>query len=139
MINILFIMLDLISGLITNTYFNLCFIIIISVHRKYKRFNYSIFVFFLGLIYDLTISGLPFMYSFLYLVIYFLAHGIRNLNIYTIYIISIVTFMFLNYLMLIPFSNVNFNILFLIKTLLINLFIFHIVYNFYKCIYINRW
>ena len=138
MINILFIMLDLISGLITNTYFNLCFIIIISVHRKYKRFNYSIFVFFLGLIYDLTISGLPFMYSFLYLVIYFLAHGIRNLNIYTIYIISIVTFMFLNYLMLIPFSNVNFNILFLIKTLLINLFIFHIVYNFYKCIYINR-
>ena len=131
-------MLDLISGLITNTYFNLCFIIIISVHRKYKRFNYSIFVFFLGLIYDLTISGLPFMYSFLYLVIYFLAHGIRNLNIYTIYIISIVTFMFLNYLMLIPFSNVNFNILFLIKTLLINLFIFHIVYNFYKCIYINR-
>ena len=138
MINILFIMLDLISGLITNTYFNLCFIIIISVHRKYKRFNYSIFVFFLGLIYDLTISGLPFMYSFLYLVIYFLAHGIRNLNIYTIYIISIVTFMFLNYLMLIPFSNVNFNILFLIKTLLINLFIFHIVYNFYMCIYINR-
>ena len=138
MINLLFLLLDLILGVVTNTYFNLCFIVVISIYRKYRRFNYAIFIFFLGLIYDLTISGLLFFHSFIYLTIYFLVYKIKNLNIYLIYFISILVYLFLNYLLLIPFDSINIDIIFIIKTLLINLFIFHLVYNFYKCIYINR-
>lgn len=121
-----------------NTYFNLSFVIIHSIFRKYKKFNLFLLSVGLGFIYDLIFTNTIFLNTFLYSFIFFLTGKMKKLNIYSIYLINILTFIVFNYLLLMIYGDVNINILFIIKTVLFNFIIFVLVYKVYRRIYINR-
>lgn len=131
-LSIPFLILDLILGIYINSYFNLSLIICISYYTRQKYEKKIIYVLLIGFIYDLIFSGILFLNTFIYLIIYIVTNKIRHLNIYLVYLIDIIIYIILNYLLLYIYTKTHIDLLFISKTILFNLIVFHITYYLYK-------
>jgi hypothetical protein len=131
-LSIPFLILDLILGIYINSYFNLSLIICISYYTRYKYEKKITYVLLIGFIYDLIFSGILFLNTFIYLIIYIITNKIKHLNIYIVYLIDIIIYIILNYLLLYIYTKTHIDLLFISKTILFNLMVFHITYFLYK-------
>lgn len=137
-LSIPFLLFDLLLGIYINSYFNLSLIICISYFTKYKFEKNLPYVLVIGFLYDLIFSGILFLNTFIYLIVYIITSKIKHMNIYIVYFIDIIIFITLNYLLLYIYTNTSINLLFIIKLILFNLIVFHISYYLYKRIHFNR-
>jgi hypothetical protein len=131
-LSIPFLILDLILGIYINSYFNLSLIICISYYTRHKYEKKITYVLLIGFIYDLIFSGILFLNTFIYLIIYIITNKIKHLNIYIVYLIDIIIYIILNYLLLYIYTKTHIDLLFISKTILFNLMVFHITYFLYK-------
>lgn len=131
-LSIPFLIIDLILGIYINSYFNLSLIICISYYTRHKYEKKITYVLLIGFIYDLIFSGILFLNTFIYLIIYIVTNKIRHLNIYLVYLIDIIIYIILNYLLLYIYTKTYIDLLFIFKTILFNLMVFHITYYLYK-------
>lgn len=127
-----FLILDLILGIYINSYFNLSLIICLSYYTRHHYEKKIIYVLIIGFIYDLIFSGILFLNTFIYLIIYIITNKIRHLNIYLVYFIDIIIYIILNYLLLYVYTKTYINLLFISKTILFNLIVFNITYSLHK-------
>lgn len=64
--------------------------------------------------------------------IYIVTNKIRHLNIYLVYLIDTIIHIILNYLLIYVYTKTYIDLLFISKTILFNLMVFHITYYLYK-------
>lgn len=131
-LSIPFLIIDLILGIYINSYFNLSLIICISYYTRHKYEKKIIYVLLIGFIYDIIFSGILFLNTFIYLMIYIVTNKIRHLNIYLVYLIDTIIHIILNYLLIYVYTKTYIDLLFISKTILFNLMVFHITYYLYK-------
>jgi hypothetical protein len=131
-LSIPFLLIDLILGIYINSYFNLFLIVCLGYYTKYRYERNISFVLLIGFIYDLIFSGVLFLNTFIYLIIYIFTNKIRGINIYLVYFIDIIVYLLLNYLLLYVYNDFYFNPFFIIKTTLFNFIVFQIVSISYK-------
>jgi len=130
-LSILFLIIDLLLGIYINSYFNLSLIICISYHTRHHYERKITYVLLIGFIYDLIFSGILFLNAFIYLMIYIITNKIRHFNIYLVYLIDIIIYIFLNYLLLYIYTKTYIDLLFVAKTILFNLVVFYITHFLY--------
>lgn len=121
-----FFLLDLILGIYINSYFNLSLLICISYYTRYKYKRNIPYVILLGFIYDLVFSGVLFLNTFIYLIIYIVTNKIKEINIYLVYLINMLIYVVLNYLLLYIYTNTYINFLFIFKIIIFNVIVFYI-------------
>ncbi len=127
-----FLIFDLLLGIYINSYFNLSLIICISYYTRHRYERKITYVLLIGFIYDLIFSGILFLNTFIYLIIYIITNKIRHFNIYLVYLIDIILYIILNYLLLYIYTKTYIDLLFISKTILFNLMVFYITHFFYK-------
>lgn len=127
-----FLIFDLLLGIYINSYFNLSLIICISYYTRHHYERKITYVLLIGFIYDLIFSGILFLNTFIYLIIYIITNKIRHFNIYLVYLIDIILYIILNYLLLYIYTKTYIDLLFIAKTILFNLLVFYITHFFYK-------
>jgi|GEM_PF-3086386 len=127
-----FLIFDLLLGIYINSYFNLSLIICISYYTRHHYERKITYVLLIGFIYDLIFSGILFLNTFIYLIIYIITNKIRHFNIYLVYLVDIILYIILNYLLLYIYTKTYIDLLFIAKIVLFNLIVFYITHFFYK-------
>ena len=126
-----FFLLDLILGIYINSYFNLSLLICISYYTRYKYKRNIPYVIILGFIYDLVFSGVLFLNTFIYLIIYIVTNKIKDINIYLVYLVDMLLYIVLNYLLLYIYTNTYINPLFIFRIIIFNVIVFYLANSLY--------
>lgn len=126
-----FFLLDLILGIYINSYFNLSLLICISYYTRYKYKRNIPYVIILGFIYDLVFSGVLFLNTFIYLIIYIVTNKIKEINIYLVYLVDMLLYIVLNYLLLYIYTNTYINPIFIFRIIIFNVIVFYLANSLY--------